>query len=111
VSCRKLACIATDSYASELLSQNIKFVTETRETFNSVLDTSVVHMNKVGTMLMDELAHVNERVDHCWEKIKKLEKEVVSFQEWILVAEDEREGQSTKINLLKGEVITLKDLV
>ncbi|KAF9790929.1 hypothetical protein BJ322DRAFT_1017548 [Thelephora terrestris] len=90
VSRRKLVWIETNLYTAELLGCGVEFVTETNETFNSVLDASVVHTSNVGVTLMDEIAHVNERVDGRREEIEKLEKEWLGLQ---------------------GEVITLKDLV
>jgi hypothetical protein len=36
-------------------------------------------------MLMDKVAHVNERVDGHREEIKKVEKDIIRFQEWTLV--------------------------
>ncbi|KAF9779869.1 hypothetical protein BJ322DRAFT_1113185 [Thelephora terrestris] len=109
VSWCKLACIETTPYASELLGCGIDFVTGVNRTFNSVLDTSVVHMSNVGVMLMDEIARVNERVDGCHKEIEKLKKDCLGFQEWTLKTEDEQEQQGMAIDWLK--VITLKDLV
>ncbi|KAF9779766.1 hypothetical protein BJ322DRAFT_1024194 [Thelephora terrestris] len=111
VSQRKLACIETTPYASELLGHGVEFITETNKTFNSVLDASVIHTSNIGVMLMDEIAHVNERVDGRREEIERLEKDYLRFQEWSLVAEDAREEQDVAIERLKGEVIALKDLV
>ncbi|KAF9782433.1 hypothetical protein BJ322DRAFT_1022832 [Thelephora terrestris] len=111
VSRRKLACIETNPYATELLNRGVEFVTETNETFNSVLEASVIHTGNVGSMLMDEIAHVNERVDGRREEIEKLEKEFLGCHEGILKIEDEQEQHSMAIDRLKGEVITLKDLV
>ncbi|KAF9788767.1 hypothetical protein BJ322DRAFT_1184096 [Thelephora terrestris] len=111
VSRRKLAHIETNPYATELLNRGVKFVTETNETFNSVLEASVIHTGNVGSMLMDEIAHVNERVDGRREEIEKLEKEFLGCHEGILKIEDEQEQHGMAIDRLKGEVITLKDLV
>ncbi|KAF9789524.1 hypothetical protein BJ322DRAFT_1177786 [Thelephora terrestris] len=111
VSRRKLARIETNPYATELLNRGVKFVTETNETFNSVLEASVIHTGNVGSMLMDEIAHVNERVDGRREEIEKLEKEFLGCHEGILKIEDEQEQHGMAIDRLKGEVITLKDLV
>ncbi|KAF9784534.1 hypothetical protein BJ322DRAFT_1021270 [Thelephora terrestris] len=111
VSRRKLARIETNPYATELLNRGVEFVTETNETFNSVLEASVIHTGNVGSMLMDEVAHVNERVDGRREEIEKLEKEFLGCHEGILKIEDEQEQHGMAINRLNGEVITLKDLV
>ncbi|KAF9790796.1 hypothetical protein BJ322DRAFT_1017435 [Thelephora terrestris] len=111
VSRRKLACIETNPYTAELLGRSIEFVTETNETFNSVLDASVVHTSNVGVMFMDEIAHVNERVDGRREEIKKLEKEWLGCHEGILKIEDEQEQQGMAVDCLKGEMVTLKDLI
>ncbi|KAF9781678.1 hypothetical protein BJ322DRAFT_1023052 [Thelephora terrestris] len=111
VSRRKLARIETNPYTAELLGRGVEFVTEAKETFNSVLDASVVHTSNVGVMLMDEIAHVNERVDGRRKEIEKLEKEFLGCHEGILKIEDEQEQQGMAIDRLKGEVITLKDLV
>jgi hypothetical protein len=101
VSRRKLARIETNPYTAELLGRGVEFVTETNETFNSVLDASVIHTSNVGVMLMDEIAHVNERVDGRREEIEKLEKEQLGFQEWTLKTEDEQEQQGMAIDRLK----------
>ncbi|KAF9783909.1 hypothetical protein BJ322DRAFT_1021668 [Thelephora terrestris] len=111
VSRRKLARIETNPYATELLNRGVEFVTETNETFNSVLEASVIHTGNVGSMLMDEIAHVNERVDGRREEVEKLEKEFLGCHEGILKIEDEQEQHGMAIDRLKGEVITLKDLV
>ncbi|KAF9777692.1 hypothetical protein BJ322DRAFT_1025617 [Thelephora terrestris] len=111
VSRHKLACIETGPYSSELLGRGVEFVMEANETFNSVLDASVVHTSNVGVMLMDEIAHVNERVDGRCEEIEKLEKEWLGCHEGILKIKDEQEQHGMAIDRLKGEVITLKDLV
>jgi hypothetical protein len=84
VSWHKLAHIETNPYTSQLLGRGVEFVTETNETFNLVLDASVVHTSNVSVILMDEIAHVNERVDGCREEIEKLEKDYLGFQEWML---------------------------
>ncbi|KAF9778465.1 hypothetical protein BJ322DRAFT_1214788 [Thelephora terrestris] len=107
----KLARIETNPYATELLNRGVEFVTETNETFNSVLEASVIHTGNVGSMLMDEIAHVNERVDGRREEIEKLEKEFLGCHEGILKIEDEQEQHGMAIDRLKGELITLKDLV
>ncbi|KAF9783983.1 hypothetical protein BJ322DRAFT_1109836 [Thelephora terrestris] len=107
----KLARIETNPYTAELLGHGIEFVTKTNETFNLVLNASVFHTSNIGVMLMDEIAHVNERVDgHC-EEIEKLEKDCPGFQEWTLKTEDEQEQQGMAIDRLKGEVITLRGLI
>ncbi|KAF9779903.1 hypothetical protein BJ322DRAFT_1113213 [Thelephora terrestris] len=93
VSCRKLAQIDTNPYAQELLSRKVDFHVESNETYSSIVDTAVTHMGNIGVMLMDEAAHINKRIDACHEEIKKLERSAAS------------------IDRLKGEVITLKDLV
>ncbi|KAF9791073.1 hypothetical protein BJ322DRAFT_1104730 [Thelephora terrestris] len=111
VSRHKLARIETNPYTAELLGRGVEFVTETNETFNSVLDASIVHTSNVGVMLMDEIAHVNERVDGRCEEIKKLEEDCLGFQDWTLKTEDEQEQQGMAIDRLKGEMITLKDLI
>ncbi|KAF9779300.1 hypothetical protein BJ322DRAFT_1113643 [Thelephora terrestris] len=111
VSRRKLARIETNPYATELLNRGVEFVTETNETFNSVLEARVIHTGNVGSMLMDEIAHVNERVDGRREEIEKLEKEFLGCHEGILKIEDEQEQHGMAMDRLKGEVITLKDLV
>ncbi|KAF9785916.1 hypothetical protein BJ322DRAFT_1107797 [Thelephora terrestris] len=108
---RKLVRIETNPYATELLNRGVEFVTETNETFNSVLEASVIHTGNVGSMLMDDIAHVNERVDGRREEIEKLEKEFLGCHEGILKIEDEQEQHGMAIDRLKGEVITLKDLV
>ncbi|KAF9777601.1 hypothetical protein BJ322DRAFT_1025677 [Thelephora terrestris] len=95
VSRRKLARIETNPYATELLNRGVY----------------VIHTGNVGSMLMDEIAHVNERVDGRREEIEKLEKEFLRCHEGILKIEDEQEQHGMAINRLKGEVITLKDLV
>ncbi|KAF9787383.1 hypothetical protein BJ322DRAFT_1107443 [Thelephora terrestris] len=111
VSRRKLARIETNPYATELLNRGVEFVTETNETFNSVLEASVIHTGNVGSMLMDEIAHVNERVDGRREEIEKLEKEFLGCHEGMLKIEDEQEQHGMAIGRLNGEMITLKDLV
>ncbi|KAF9784730.1 hypothetical protein BJ322DRAFT_1021418 [Thelephora terrestris] len=73
VSRRKLARIETNPYTNELLNRGVEFVTEANETFNSVLEASVLHMGNVGSMLMDEVAHVNECIDGRREEIEALE--------------------------------------
>jgi hypothetical protein len=96
-----LARIETNPYTAELLGHGVEFVTETNETFNSVLDASIVHTSNVGVMLMDEIAHVNERVDGRCEEIEKLEKDCLGFQDWTLKTEDEQEQQGMVIDRLK----------
>ncbi|KAF9791898.1 hypothetical protein BJ322DRAFT_1102423 [Thelephora terrestris] len=98
-------------YTQGLLSCGVDFVVESNETHLSILDAAVTHTSNLGVMLMDEVTHVNKRIDTCQEAIERIEKDVVGFQEWTLMAEDGRERQGTAINLLKGEVTTLKDLV
>ena len=97
---RKLARIETNPYATELLNRGVEFVTETNETFNSVLEASVIHTGNVGSMLMDEIAHVNERVDGRREEIEKLEKEFLGCHEGILKIEDEQEQHGMAIDRL-----------
>ncbi|KAF9783469.1 hypothetical protein BJ322DRAFT_1022127 [Thelephora terrestris] len=104
VSWRKLVRIETNPYVEELLTRGVEFVTETNETYNSILEASVIHTSNVGTMLMDELAYVQARVDSRKEDIAKLE-------EWKGTAQDIMQGQEDVINILKGEFATLKDLI
>jgi hypothetical protein len=104
VSRRKLARIETNPYATELLNRGVEFVTETNETFNSVLEASVIHTGNVGSMLMDEITHVNERVDGRREEIEKLEKEFLGCHEGILKIEDEQEQHGMAIDRLKVNV-------
>ncbi|KAF9782444.1 hypothetical protein BJ322DRAFT_1111308 [Thelephora terrestris] len=111
VSRRKLARIKTNPYATELLNRGVEFVTETNETFNSVLEASVIHTGNVGSMLMDEIAHVNERVDGRQDEIENLEKDVAVLQDWTMKTDDAAEKQAADLDMLKGEMITLKDLV
>ncbi|KAF9780951.1 hypothetical protein BJ322DRAFT_1163858 [Thelephora terrestris] len=111
VSRRKLARIETNPYASELLNRGVEFMTETNETFNSVLEASVLHTGNVGSMLMDEVAHVNERIDGRREEIEALENWKEDMQGVIHGQEDSVVRQGADIDLLKGEVTTLKDLV
>ncbi|KAF9782059.1 hypothetical protein BJ322DRAFT_1022557 [Thelephora terrestris] len=111
VSRRKLARIETNPYANELLNRGVEFVTEANETFNSVLEASVLHTGNVGSMLMDEVAHVNERIDGRREEIEVLENWREDMQGVIHGQEDSIVRQGADIDLLKGEVTTLKDLV
>ncbi|KAF9789917.1 hypothetical protein BJ322DRAFT_1179275 [Thelephora terrestris] len=111
VSRRKLARIETNPYANELLNRGVEFVTESNETFNSVLEASVLHTGNVGSMLMDEVAHVNERIDGRREEIEALENWKEDMQGVIHGQEDSVVRQGADIDLLKGEVTTLKDLV
>ncbi|KAF9781012.1 hypothetical protein BJ322DRAFT_1023683 [Thelephora terrestris] len=111
VSRRKLARIETNPYANELLNRGVEFMTESNETFNSVLEASVLHTGNVGSMLMDEVAHVNERVDVRREEIEALETWKEDMQGVIHGQEDSVVRQGADINSLKGEVTTLKDLV
>ncbi|KAF9780598.1 hypothetical protein BJ322DRAFT_1023836 [Thelephora terrestris] len=111
VSRRKLVRIETNPYATELLNRGVEFVTETNETFNSVLEASVIHTGNVGSMLMDEIAHVNERVDGHRDEIENLEKDVAVLQDWTMKTDDAAEKQVADLDLLKGEMITLKDLI
>ncbi|KAF9780408.1 hypothetical protein BJ322DRAFT_1023691 [Thelephora terrestris] len=111
VSRRKLARIETNPYASELLNRGVEFMTESNETFNSVLEASVLHTGNVGSMLMDEVAHVNERIDGRREEIETLENWKEDMQGVIHGQEDSVVQQGADIDLLKGEVTTLKDLV
>ncbi|KAF9789376.1 hypothetical protein BJ322DRAFT_1018047 [Thelephora terrestris] len=111
VSRRKLARIETNPYANELLNRGVEFMTESNETFNSVLEASVLHTGNVGSMLMDEVAHVNERVDVRREEIEALESWKEDMQGVIHGQEDSVVRQGADIDSLKGEVTTLKDLV
>ncbi|KAF9780496.1 hypothetical protein BJ322DRAFT_1023762 [Thelephora terrestris] len=111
VSRRKLARIETNPYATELLNRGVEFVTETNETFNSVLEASVIHTGNVGSMLMDEITHVNERVDGRQDEIENLEKDVAVLQDWTMKTDDAAEKQAANLDMLKGEMITLKDLI
>ncbi|KAF9789848.1 hypothetical protein BJ322DRAFT_1018427 [Thelephora terrestris] len=111
VSRRKLARIETNPYANELLNRGVEFVTEANETFNSVLEANVLHTGNVGSMLMDEVAHVNERIDGRREEIEALENWKEDMQGVIHGQEDSVVRQGADIDLLKGEVTTLKDLV
>ncbi|KAF9789381.1 hypothetical protein BJ322DRAFT_1018051 [Thelephora terrestris] len=111
VSRHKLARIETNPYASELLNRGVEFMTESNETFNSVLEASVLHTGNVGSMLMDEVAHVNERVDVRREEIEALENWKEDMQGVIHGQEDSVVRQGADIDLLKGEVTSLKDLV
>src|ERR1700709_1667095 len=95
----------------ELLSHGVEFVTETNETYNSILEASVTHTGNFGTMLADEIAHVNERIDSHCEEIENIEKDVSKLQEWTMLMDDATVKQAADIDLLKGEMITLKDLV
>ncbi|KAF9789135.1 hypothetical protein BJ322DRAFT_1105014 [Thelephora terrestris] len=111
VSRRKLARIETNPYASELLSRGVDVTHEPMETFGSILDTSVTHTNNVGTMLMDELAYAQTRIDTRKEETKKLEDWKDSMQDVIHGQEDSIVRQSADLDLVKGELTTLKDLV
>ncbi|KAF9781503.1 hypothetical protein BJ322DRAFT_1022916 [Thelephora terrestris] len=95
----------------ELLSHGVEFVTETNETYNSILEASITHTGNFGTMLADEIAHVNERIDSRCEEIENIEKDVSKLQEWTMLMDNATEKQAADIDLLKGETITLKDLV
>ncbi|KAF9778008.1 hypothetical protein BJ322DRAFT_1025368 [Thelephora terrestris] len=86
-------------------------MTEANKTFNSVLEASVLHMGNVGSMLMDEVAHVNERIDGRREEIEALENWKEDMQGVIHGQEDSIFQQGANIDLLKGELTTLKDLV
>ncbi|KAF9780494.1 hypothetical protein BJ322DRAFT_1112490 [Thelephora terrestris] len=86
VSRRKLARIETNPYAEELLTHGVEFITEMNETYNSILEASVIHTSNVGTMLMDELAYVQAQVDSRKEDIAK-------FEEWKGTAQDILHGQ------------------
>ncbi|KAF9789129.1 hypothetical protein BJ322DRAFT_1017861 [Thelephora terrestris] len=111
VSRRKLARIETNPYASELLSRGVDVTHEPMETLGSILDTSVTHTNNVGTMLMDELAYAQTRIDTRKDETKKLEEWKETAQDIMHGQEDSIVRQSADIDLLKGEVTTLKDLV
>ncbi|KAF9791286.1 hypothetical protein BJ322DRAFT_1017816 [Thelephora terrestris] len=106
----KLARIETNPYVTELLNRGVEFVTETNETFNSVLEASVIHTSNVGSMLMDEIAHVNERIDGHQDGIENLEKDIAVLQDWTMKTDNATEKQAADLDLLKGEMITLKDL-
>ncbi|KAF9779669.1 hypothetical protein BJ322DRAFT_1113458 [Thelephora terrestris] len=114
-SCRvsrcKLARIKTNPYAEELLTRGVEFVTEMNETYNSILEASVTHTSNVGTMLMDELAYVQARVDNRKEDTKKLEEWKETAQDIMHGQEDTIIQQLADIDLLKGELVTMKDLV
>ncbi|KAF9789622.1 hypothetical protein BJ322DRAFT_1105480 [Thelephora terrestris] len=71
----------------------------------------VTHTGNIGTMLMDEIAHVNEHIDSHREEIENIEKDVSKLHEWTMLMDDATEKQAADINLLKGEMIMLKDLV
>jgi hypothetical protein len=111
VSRRKLARIKTNPYAEELLTRGVKFVTETNKTYNSILEASVIHTSNVGTMLMDELAYVQARVDSRKEDITKLEEWKGTAQDIMQGQEDVIVRQGANIDMLKGEFVTLKDLI
>ncbi|KAF9784396.1 hypothetical protein BJ322DRAFT_1021162 [Thelephora terrestris] len=111
VSRRKLARIETNPYAVELLSREVDVVHEPMETFGSIFESSVIHMNNVGAMLMDELAYAQTQIDTRKEDVKKLEEWKDSMQDVIHGQEDSIVRQSADIDLLKGELTTLKDLV
>jgi hypothetical protein len=111
VSRRKLAWIETNPYAVELLSREVDVVHEPMETFGSIFDASVTHMNNVGMMLMDELAYAQTRIDSRKEEAKKLEEWRESAQDIMHGQEDSIVRQSAEIDLVKGELTTLKDLV
>ncbi|KAF9786340.1 hypothetical protein BJ322DRAFT_1020397 [Thelephora terrestris] len=102
VSRRKLARIETNPYANELLNRGVEFVTEANETFNSVLEASVLHTGNVGSMLMDEVAHVNERIDGRREEIEALENWKEDMQGVIHGQEDTVVRQGADIDLLKS---------
>jgi polyhydroxyalkanoate synthesis regulator phasin len=68
-------------------------------------------MNNVGTMLMDELAYAQTRIDSRKEETKKLCEWRDSMQDVLHGQEDSIVRQSAEIDLLKGELTTLKDLV
>ncbi|KAF9778061.1 hypothetical protein BJ322DRAFT_1025417 [Thelephora terrestris] len=95
----------------ELLSRGVEFVTETNKTYNSILEARINHTGNIGTMLMDEIAHVNERIDSRREEIENVEKDVSKLQEWTMLTDDATEKQAADIDLLKGEMVTSKDLV
>ncbi|KAF9783322.1 hypothetical protein BJ322DRAFT_1022016 [Thelephora terrestris] len=101
----------SDLGTNELLNRGVEFVTEANETFNSVLEASVLHTGNIGSMLMDEVAHVNERIDGRREEIEALENWKEDMQGVIHGQEDSLVRQGADIDLLKGELTTLKDLV
>ncbi|KAF9791071.1 hypothetical protein BJ322DRAFT_1104727 [Thelephora terrestris] len=94
-----------------IVTMGVEFVTEANETFNSVLEASVLHTGNVGSMLMDEVAHVNERIDGRREEIEALENWKEDMQGVIHGQEDSIVRQGANIDLVKGELTTLKDLV
>jgi hypothetical protein len=96
-----LVRIETNPYANELLNRGVEFVTETNETFNSVLEASVLHMGNVGSMLMDEIAHVSERIDGRRQEIEALEEWKGTTQDIMHGQEDSIVCQSAEIDLLK----------
>ncbi|KAF9793076.1 hypothetical protein BJ322DRAFT_1016681 [Thelephora terrestris] len=79
--------------------------------------STILHMREEGNELLQLQAHIERKLTDIGRdelpmaKIERLEKDCLGFQEWTLVAEDERERQAGAIDLLKGEMITLKDLV
>jgi hypothetical protein len=111
VSRRKLARIETNPYAESLLSREVEFVNEPMETFGTILESSVLHTNNVGTMLMDKLAYAQTHIDSRKEEAKKLNEWKDSMQDVIHGQEDNIVRQSADIDLVKGELTTLKDLV
>ncbi|KAF9780639.1 hypothetical protein BJ322DRAFT_1023869 [Thelephora terrestris] len=111
VSRRKLVRIKTNPYVEELLTRGVEFVTETNETYNSILEASVIHTSNVGTMLMDELAYVQAQVDSRKEDIAALEEWKGTAQDIMQGQEDVIVRQGADIDMLKGEFVTLKDLI
>ncbi|KAF9785928.1 hypothetical protein BJ322DRAFT_1020100 [Thelephora terrestris] len=111
VSRRKLARIETNPYAEELLTRGVELVTEVNETYNSILEASVIHTSNIGTMLMDELAYVQARVNSRKEDIAVLEEWKGTAQDIMQGQEDVIIRQGADINMLKGEFVTLKDLI
>jgi hypothetical protein len=106
-----LARIETNPYAESLLSREVEFVNEPMETFGTILESSILHTNNVGTMLMDELAYAQTRIDSRKEEARKLNEWKDSMQDVIHGQEDSIVRQSADIDLVKGELTTLKDLV
>ncbi|KAF9778866.1 hypothetical protein BJ322DRAFT_1024739 [Thelephora terrestris] len=97
VSRRKLACIKTNPYAEELLTRGVEFVTETNETYNSILEASVIHTSNVVNSKKEDIAKLEE-----W---KGTAQDIMQGQEDVIIQ------QGADIDMLKGEFVTLKDLI
>jgi hypothetical protein len=106
-----MARIETNPYAASLLTRSVEFVNEPVESFGSILATSVTHTSNVGTMLMDEMAYVQGRIDSRKEETKQLNEWKETVQGIIHGQEDSIVRQSAEIDLIKGELVSLKDLV